>query len=261
MARSYQDAIDAPRFVPTCWRAGCRSTGGKRTWSATIPPKALGAAGTRITVLTNSLEATDVPAVHAGYAKRRVALLRAGIVLYELKRGSIHAPLASCADWRDRAAPACPAAPDRACTRRRSRSTASASSSARSTSIRAQSGSTLKWDSSSIPPRWRSPWSRCSSSGCDRTPIASRLNAQQGAAVKEGRCREIDHGVLPSARQRCGGAWFARVLRRQSSCQFRSMEKRLNLDLADPRKEVKEPLLQTVPPTLTMTGRAGVASR
>lgn len=45
------------------------------------------AAGVRVTVLTNSLEATDQPAVHAGYAKRRVALLRAGIALYELKRG------------------------------------------------------------------------------------------------------------------------------------------------------------------------------
>jgi putative cardiolipin synthase len=48
---------------------------------------AMSAAGVRITVLTNSLEATDVPAVHAGYARRRVALLRAGVVLYELKRG------------------------------------------------------------------------------------------------------------------------------------------------------------------------------
>lgn len=38
-------------------------------------------------MLTNSLEATDVPVVHSGYAKRRAALLRAGIALYELKRG------------------------------------------------------------------------------------------------------------------------------------------------------------------------------
>jgi putative cardiolipin synthase len=36
-------------------------------------------------VLTNSLEATDVPAVHAGYAKRRRQLLAAGIRLFELK--------------------------------------------------------------------------------------------------------------------------------------------------------------------------------
>ena len=47
---------------------------------------AMTAAGVRITVLTNSLAATDVPAVHAGYAKRRAALLRAGVMLFELKR-------------------------------------------------------------------------------------------------------------------------------------------------------------------------------
>lgn len=42
--------------------------------------------GVRVRVLTNALEATDVAAVHAGYAKRRKPLLRAGIALYELKR-------------------------------------------------------------------------------------------------------------------------------------------------------------------------------
>ena len=42
--------------------------------------------GAKIRVLTNSLEATDVPAVHAGYAKRRKQLLEAGIELYEMKR-------------------------------------------------------------------------------------------------------------------------------------------------------------------------------
>jgi len=41
--------------------------------------------GLKIRVLTNSLEATDVSAVHAGYAKRRKDLLRAGVVLYELR--------------------------------------------------------------------------------------------------------------------------------------------------------------------------------
>ena len=41
-----------------------------------------------VAVLTNSLEATDVPAVHAGYAKRRGRLLRAGVELFELKRGA-----------------------------------------------------------------------------------------------------------------------------------------------------------------------------
>jgi len=41
--------------------------------------------GVKIRVLTNSFAATDVAAVHAGYAPRRKALLRAGIDLYELK--------------------------------------------------------------------------------------------------------------------------------------------------------------------------------
>ncbi len=40
----------------------------------------------KIRVLTNSLEATDVATVHAGYAKSRVPLLEAGITLYELRR-------------------------------------------------------------------------------------------------------------------------------------------------------------------------------
>lgn len=44
--------------------------------------------GVRISVLTNSLDATDVTAVHAGYAKRRKDLLEAGIRLYELRRMS-----------------------------------------------------------------------------------------------------------------------------------------------------------------------------
>ncbi|HQR22283.1 MAG TPA: phospholipase D family protein [Burkholderiaceae bacterium] len=41
--------------------------------------------GVKIRILTNSLAATDVSAVHAGYAKRRLDLLRAGVQLYELK--------------------------------------------------------------------------------------------------------------------------------------------------------------------------------
>lgn len=41
--------------------------------------------GVTIRVLTNSFEATDVAAVHAGYAPKRKALLRAGVELYELK--------------------------------------------------------------------------------------------------------------------------------------------------------------------------------
>jgi putative cardiolipin synthase len=42
--------------------------------------------GVKIKILTNSLEATDGPYVHAGYAKRRKALVEAGIELYELRR-------------------------------------------------------------------------------------------------------------------------------------------------------------------------------
>lgn len=42
--------------------------------------------GVEVRVLTNSLAATDVTAVHAGYAKRRKRLLKAGVKLYELPR-------------------------------------------------------------------------------------------------------------------------------------------------------------------------------
>lgn len=45
----------------------------------------LQARGVRLRVLTNSLAATDVAAVHSGYADRRRALLEAGVELYELK--------------------------------------------------------------------------------------------------------------------------------------------------------------------------------
>lgn len=41
--------------------------------------------GTRVRILTNSLAATDESAVHAGYAKRRMELLRAGVELWEIK--------------------------------------------------------------------------------------------------------------------------------------------------------------------------------
>jgi len=48
--------------------------------------------GAKIRVLTNSLEATDVAAVHAGYAKWRKPLLEAGVELYELRRASTDEP-------------------------------------------------------------------------------------------------------------------------------------------------------------------------
>lgn len=52
----------------------------------------LAANGITVRVLTNALEATDVAAVHSGYAKRRVELLKGGVHLYELRRlpGSHH---------------------------------------------------------------------------------------------------------------------------------------------------------------------------
>jgi putative cardiolipin synthase len=42
--------------------------------------------GVAVSLLTNSLEATDVPAVHGGYAPYRKALLAHGVKLYELRR-------------------------------------------------------------------------------------------------------------------------------------------------------------------------------
>ena len=61
-----------PYFVPT--EAGVRALAD------------LAARGVEVGILTNALEATDVIPVHAGYARHRVALLEAGIALYELKR-------------------------------------------------------------------------------------------------------------------------------------------------------------------------------
>ena len=47
---------------------------------------ALARKGVSVRVLTNSLAATDVAAVHAGYARRRIELLEGGVHLYELRR-------------------------------------------------------------------------------------------------------------------------------------------------------------------------------
>jgi putative cardiolipin synthase len=46
---------------------------------------ALASEGTRVSVLTNSLAATDVIAVHGAYARYREALVRGGVRLFELK--------------------------------------------------------------------------------------------------------------------------------------------------------------------------------
>ncbi|WPO99830.1 phospholipase D family protein [Pseudomonas sp. HR96] len=43
-------------------------------------------AGVSVSLLTNALEATDVPLVHGGYAPYRKALLEHGVKLYELRR-------------------------------------------------------------------------------------------------------------------------------------------------------------------------------
>ncbi len=48
----------------------------------------LAANGVTVRVLTNSLEATDVLPVHAGYARRRKALLEGGVELFELRRAA-----------------------------------------------------------------------------------------------------------------------------------------------------------------------------
>lgn len=63
--------IVSPYFVP-----------GK---DATAAFRQLSERGVKVRVLTNSLAATDVGPVHAGYAKYREELLRGGVRLYELK--------------------------------------------------------------------------------------------------------------------------------------------------------------------------------
>lgn len=64
--------LTTPYFVPT--EAGLRAFVAQR------------ANGVRVRIFTNSLEATDVVAVHAGYARWRKALLESGVVLYEMRR-------------------------------------------------------------------------------------------------------------------------------------------------------------------------------
>lgn len=62
--------IVTPYFVPGSW--------GLELFDS------LRARGVRVRVLTNSLAATDVPIVHAGYARYRRQLLQMGVELYEL---------------------------------------------------------------------------------------------------------------------------------------------------------------------------------
>ena len=54
--------------------------------------------GVTVHVLTNSLAATDAPAVHIGYARYRTALLEAGVELHEL-RPQLGSPRSSVGDF------------------------------------------------------------------------------------------------------------------------------------------------------------------
>jgi len=64
--------IVSPYFVP-------RAEGAKRLIARVE-------VGVRVAVATNSLAATDVAAVHTGYARQRRELLKGGVELYEMKR-------------------------------------------------------------------------------------------------------------------------------------------------------------------------------
>ena len=94
---------------------------------------ALARSGVKVRILTNSLAATDVSAVHAGYSKRRRDLLLAGVALYELKPTAVE----GIAEGRTQVRLELVLG---ACTRRPSPWIAAASSSARSTSTRARHG-------------------------------------------------------------------------------------------------------------------------
>ncbi len=71
MAARRDIAITSPYFIPGA--------------EGTAQLAAIAARGVQVAVLTNSLAATDVAAVHGGYARYRPALLRAGIRLFELR--------------------------------------------------------------------------------------------------------------------------------------------------------------------------------
>ncbi|MDM0104035.1 phospholipase D family protein [Variovorax sp. J22R24] len=70
-----QNELDlvSPYFVP--------GQGGTKTLTT------LARNGIKVRVLTNSMSATDVSPVHAGYSKYRKELLQSGVTLYELKPG------------------------------------------------------------------------------------------------------------------------------------------------------------------------------
>ena len=65
-------SLVSPYFVPTA--------------SGTEALARLSQSGVAVRVMTNAYEATDVPLVHAGYAKHRKELLQSGVALYEMQR-------------------------------------------------------------------------------------------------------------------------------------------------------------------------------
>lgn len=65
-------ALVSPYFVPTRWGTEALIHMQQR--------------GVRVRILTNAYEASDVPLVHAGYARHRKALLQGGVALYEMER-------------------------------------------------------------------------------------------------------------------------------------------------------------------------------
>ena len=88
-----------PKVASICCssRNSCGCSAVRRSRSTSISPyfvpgddgtaalAALAGRGVKVRILTNSLAASDVAAVHAGYAKRRHDLLKAGVQLFELK--------------------------------------------------------------------------------------------------------------------------------------------------------------------------------
>ncbi|RKK02695.1 phospholipase D family protein [Pseudoroseomonas wenyumeiae] len=72
MSAQREALVVSPYFVP--------GEGGMAMFEALVKR------GVKVTVVTNSLAATDVVAVHAGYARYRPRLLELGVTLFELKR-------------------------------------------------------------------------------------------------------------------------------------------------------------------------------
>ena len=150
-------------------------------------------AACKVRVLTNSLAATDVAPVHAGYAKYREALLRGGVRLFELK------PARRRRHERDQrsAGGSSDAEPAREDLRGRPQPR---SSSARSISTRARRGST---------PRWASSWKARRSRRSCRTPstsISARAYEVRLAAdgkgvewIEQTAAGEVRHSSTPGA--------------------------------------------------------------